>query len=100
MLTKFGEYILLKNTVLTKLHELRHCIPVTKQWKDFDLTDTYKHQLMLLCVTVNMYEGEINCVCCLLLVICCRTNDLREKLNSAQEQLRQLDMDIEESQGS
>jgi len=29
-----------------------------------------------------------------------RTNDLREKLSSAQEELRQLDMDIEESQGS
>lgn len=28
-----------------------------------------------------------------------QTNDLREKLNSAQEELRQLDMDIEESQG-
>ena len=34
------------------------------------------------------------------LFVRCRTNDLREKLNNAQEELRQLDMDIEESQGS
>jgi len=44
VLTKFGEYILLKNAVLTKLHELHHGIPVMEQWKDFDLTDTYKHR--------------------------------------------------------
>ena len=28
-----------------------------------------------------------------------RTNELREKLSSAQEEMRQLDMDIEENQG-
>jgi len=34
------------------------------------------------------------------LFVCHRTNDLREKLASAQEELRQLDNDIEENQGS
>jgi len=34
-----------------------------------------------------------------LLFVHCRTNELREKLSSAQEEMRQLDMDIEENQG-
>jgi len=41
------------------------------------------------------YVFEENIVVCLR-----RTNDLREKLNSAQEELHQLDMDVEESRGS